>query len=240
MAKNKLTKRNIIEQMQFRDQSRPDPGIPANLANRETSFSHVDFPNAPEGYSNYEEFLASQEYKKSLIRLEKLTGKTYDGSFVADNISDNIKRHKEQALLDEYKLRKEIAEKNYDIKKAKKYSIDKLDELQKDRDFKYNKLRSNNFFQYVKILGNILNGFGRIITKFSIFFGFCLNKFRDFINLEGLNDNNKSLIYSLFSSNNLDSNMRVGFKGNPNIGSVVLNKFKDSNFPNDQILYLLI
>lgn len=32
----------------------------------------------------------------------------------------------------------------------------------------------------------------------------------------------------LFSEANLESDMEVGFKGNPNIGSVVLNQFTDS------------
>ncbi|CDN31801.1 Sll0445 protein [Mucinivorans hirudinis] len=41
----------------------------------------------------------------------------------------------------------------------------------------------------------------------------------------------------LFSQKNLESDMKVGFKGNPNIGSVVLNQFADSaefkSFAND-------
>lgn len=53
-------------------------------------------------------------------------------------------------------------------------------------------------------------------------------KFRDFIKLEQLDDSSKALIKMLFSEKNLDSDMKVGFKGNPNIGSVVLNQFADS------------
>ena len=53
-------------------------------------------------------------------------------------------------------------------------------------------------------------------------------KFRDFIKLEQLDDSSKALIKMLFSEKNLDSDMKVGFKGNPNIGSVVLNQFSDS------------
>lgn len=39
----------------------------------------------------------------------------------------------------------------------------------------------------------------------------------------------KALINMLFSQANLDSDMVVGFKGNPNIGSVVLNQFSTSD-----------
>lgn len=52
--------------------------------------------------------------------------------------------------------------------------------------------------------------------------------FKDFIGYSELTKNNKALISGLFSDNNLNADMQVGFKGNPNIGSVVLNKFKDS------------
>lgn len=41
------------------------------------------------------------------------------------------------------------------------------------------------------------------------------------------NDPNKALIELLFSDRNLESKMNVGFKGNPNLGSVVLNQFKE-------------
>lgn len=54
------------------------------------------------------------------------------------------------------------------------------------------------------------------------------DKFRDYIDYSGLNASNKALISLLFSEDNLNSNMEVGFKGNPNIGSVVLNQFKYS------------
>jgi hypothetical protein len=43
-----------------------------------------------------------------------------------------------------------------------------------------------------------------------------------------MDDTNKALIKMLFSEKNLESNMQVGFKGNPNIGSIVLNQFSDS------------
>lgn len=54
------------------------------------------------------------------------------------------------------------------------------------------------------------------------------DKFKDYIEYSSLNDNNKALINLLFSQDNLNSDMEVGFKGNPNIGSVVLNQFEGS------------
>lgn len=53
-------------------------------------------------------------------------------------------------------------------------------------------------------------------------------KFGDFIDYNGLDKENKALIDLLFSPENLEADMTVGFKGNPNIGSVVLNRFADS------------
>jgi hypothetical protein len=54
-------------------------------------------------------------------------------------------------------------------------------------------------------------------------------RFRDFIDYNNLDAVNRQFTNLLFSEENLDSDMEVGFKGNPNIGSVVLNQFKDSN-----------
>lgn len=53
-------------------------------------------------------------------------------------------------------------------------------------------------------------------------------KFRDFIDYSGLDKNNKAMTSLLFSEKNLNSDMEVGFKGNPNMGSVVLNQFNQS------------
>ncbi len=57
--------------------------------------------------------------------------------------------------------------------------------------------------------------------------GGTFKKFIDY-NLLDTTGNNKALISLLFSNHNLDLNLEVGFQGNPNIGSVVLNKFTDS------------
>jgi hypothetical protein len=57
--------------------------------------------------------------------------------------------------------------------------------------------------------------------------------FKTYIGLSEMSDNgnynaNHALALMLFSQKNLDSRMDVGFKGNPNVGSVVLNQFADS------------
>ncbi len=52
--------------------------------------------------------------------------------------------------------------------------------------------------------------------------------YKDFIDFANLDPNNKWLTSLLFSERNLDSNLEIGFKGNPNIGSVVLNQFTKS------------
>lgn len=53
-------------------------------------------------------------------------------------------------------------------------------------------------------------------------------KFRQFIQYDTLSKENRAFTSILFSDNNLESDMEVGFRGNPNIGSVVLNQFTDS------------
>ncbi|MCX6318984.1 MAG: hypothetical protein NTW29_17025 [Bacteroidetes bacterium] len=54
-------------------------------------------------------------------------------------------------------------------------------------------------------------------------------RFMDFIDYNNLDKANKALAGLLFSEENLEADMEVGFKGNPNIGSVVLNQLKDSS-----------
>lgn len=53
-------------------------------------------------------------------------------------------------------------------------------------------------------------------------------RFRDLIDFEQLDPSNKALISLLYSKSNLDAELKVGFKGNPNMGCVVLNKFTQS------------
>ncbi len=54
-------------------------------------------------------------------------------------------------------------------------------------------------------------------------------RFKDFIDFGSLDTANKAMASLLFSENNLDSDLQIGFKGNPNIGSVVLNQFAKSD-----------
>jgi len=51
--------------------------------------------------------------------------------------------------------------------------------------------------------------------------------FGDFIHFNQLDEQNQALISLLFSKKNLKAEMNVGFKGNPNMGSVVLNNFSE-------------
>lgn len=53
--------------------------------------------------------------------------------------------------------------------------------------------------------------------------------FSQFIDLPSMNKSSQAMIRMLFSEKNLASSMDVGFKGNPNIGSIVLNQIVDSN-----------
>ena len=53
-------------------------------------------------------------------------------------------------------------------------------------------------------------------------------KFKDYISIDTMTRENQALIRMLFSEDNLDSGMEVGFEGNPNMGSIVLNQFKES------------
>lgn len=61
--------------------------------------------------------------------------------------------------------------------------------------------------------------------------------FQSYINYLSLDYRNKALISLLFSKRNLEAHMDVGFKGNPNMGSVVLNNF--SSDPNNNLEALL-
>ena len=53
-------------------------------------------------------------------------------------------------------------------------------------------------------------------------------RFDQFIEYSSLSTENKAMMSMLFSEKNLASQMQVGFKGNPNIGSVVLNQIVSS------------
>lgn len=52
--------------------------------------------------------------------------------------------------------------------------------------------------------------------------------FSEYIEADSMDKSNKAMMRMLFSEKNLSAEMEVGFKGNPNIGSVVLNQFSFS------------
>jgi len=61
-------------------------------------------------------------------------------------------------------------------------------------------------------------------------FQFALNgtsgsTFKDYINYSSLPQEDKFFVDQLYSHQNLESDLDVGFKGNPNMGSIVLNQF---------------
>jgi len=53
--------------------------------------------------------------------------------------------------------------------------------------------------------------------------------FKDFISFNNLSEDEKNFISTLYSNDNLNADLSIGFKGNPNMGSVVLNQFTKSN-----------
>ena len=55
-------------------------------------------------------------------------------------------------------------------------------------------------------------------------------KFREYVDLGvAMSGSSQALLRSLFSKENLDLEMTIGFKGNPNIGSIVLGQFEGSD-----------
>ena len=83
------------------------------------------------------------------------------------------------------------------------------------------KENKNTFFR--KELGKVLNNYTLHINDTGD------KKFQEFIELSSMSRTNQALCKMLFSEKNLTSKMDVGFKGNPNIGSVVLNQIVNSD-----------
>lgn len=89
---------------------------------------------------------------------------------------------------------------------------------------------NNSFFgTNIKTLTQLTN---KTVENLSNNFKFSIDgggkKFGESIDYNGLDEENKALIDLLFSKDNIEADMTVGFKGNPNIGSVVLNQIFDS------------
>lgn len=53
-------------------------------------------------------------------------------------------------------------------------------------------------------------------------------RFGEFIDFNSLDEPNQAMLRMLFSDDQMDTSMKIGFVGSPNIGSVALNSFKDS------------
>ncbi|HRK28411.1 MAG TPA: hypothetical protein PK239_14140 [Chitinophagales bacterium] len=72
---------------------------------------------------------------------------------------------------------------------------------------------------------------GTTITRdsFTYDFGAGINtNFDAFINYNTMNSQDQMFMNVLFSQNNLRSNLSIGFKGHPNVGTIVLNTFNNS------------
>lgn len=70
----------------------------------------------------------------------------------------------------------------------------------------------------------------RLSADFAFQLGGVENKkFGQYIGFDTLDPSNKALASLLFSKKNLETDMQIGFIGNPNIGSVVLNQFTESD-----------
>ncbi|MCU0468745.1 MAG: hypothetical protein MUF58_09100 [Arcicella sp.] len=108
-------------------------------------------------------------------------------------------------------------------------------------------VKGDFFYTPIKTLEDIVRKSDGIGTTPMLTLKDSHKTFKDYIDFEGLNDANKALASLLFSKENLDTEMDIGFVGNPNIGSVVLNQFAESdefknfasNFtPNDRIFII--
>ena len=77
----------------------------------------------------------------------------------------------------------------------------------------------NRFFK-TEIVDNIINRYVVQLQNTND------RRFRDYISIDSMDDRNQALIRMLFSNDNLESGMEVGFEGNPNMGSIVLNQLK--------------
>lgn len=92
------------------------------------------------------------------------------------------------------------------------------------------------FSQELKTINELADNLATINPEY---FQFKLNgvdggSFRKYIGFDELSDNaansedDKNFVRLLYSDSNLDSDLSVGFKGNPNMGSIVLNQFTNS------------
>lgn len=84
----------------------------------------------------------------------------------------------------------------------------------------FNNNNPNQFFR---------TGINKTVPNFNIPIANTQNMcYKEFIDINSMSRENSAMIKMLFSDDNLNSDMNVGFKGNPNIGSVVLNQIVSS------------
>lgn len=85
----------------------------------------------------------------------------------------------------------------------------------------FDESNSNEFFKIA---------IDRIVPNYSLRIKDTEDKsFKQFISYGSMSKSNQALAKMLFSDKNLEASMDVGFKGNPNIGSVVLNQVVDTD-----------
>ncbi len=88
---------------------------------------------------------------------------------------------------------------------------------------------SGFFSAKISTLSDILPGGSNLSDSFLFNLGAVESKkFKDFIAFNTLDTANQALCSMMFSDDQLETKMDIGFVGSPNIGSVALNQFKDS------------
>ena len=94
---------------------------------------------------------------------------------------------------------------------------------------KYSAIRSNLQFSDANESRFFRTEIKQILPNYTLLINDTDDKsFQQFIDFASMSKANQSLTKMLFSDKNLQSSMEVGFKGNPNIGSVVLNQIAHS------------
>lgn len=93
------------------------------------------------------------------------------------------------------------------------------------------------FKQELKTINNLTNNDDTVDAdnfQFSLE-NVAQNTFKDYIGFPGMNNDfntaadDKNFVRLLYSNVNLESNLNIGFQGNPNMGSIVLNQFTNSD-----------
>ena len=89
--------------------------------------------------------------------------------------------------------------------------------------------KSGFFHKDISKLADIeQSGEGKVKDTFTFDFGGINQSFMEFIHYTEMDPDTQSLMQLLYTEDNLQSPLTIGFKGSPNVGSVVLNKLLDS------------